>query len=141
MATLLDRAYVLEKARKLHATELGMTITRYLVERFAGDFIDLSYTARLENDFDAIARGEANWHGIVTSAAFQVRDTARAAGLWYDPLAGGPPPPEIAESSDPCPLCGAGMVARNGPYGPFYACSKRSCPAIVNRDGNFEPLY
>ena len=135
MATLLDLEYAIEKSRKLHATDLGLTITTYLVQRFAGDFIDLNYTARLENDFDAIARGETSWHGVVTQAAFQVRDTARAAGLWYDPLAGSPPPPQIEASADPCPLCGAGMMARNGPYGPFYACSKRECPAIVNPDG------
>ena len=135
MTTLLDRAYVLEKARKLHATDLGLTITTYLVQRFAGDFIDLNYTARLENDFDAIARGETSWHGVVTQAAFQVRDTARRWPV-VRPLAGGPPPPQIEASAAPCPLCDAGMVARNGPYGPFYACSKRECPAIVNPDGS-----
>ena len=122
-----------EKSRKLHATDLGTHhYHRILSNALPGDFIDLNYTARLENDFDAIARGEASWHGIVTQAAFQVRDTARAAGLWYDPLAGGPPPPQIEASADPCPLCGAGMRPAMAPMGLFTpAVSENARPSSI----------
>ncbi|TVR47005.1 MAG: type I DNA topoisomerase [Planctomycetota bacterium] len=135
MTTLLDRNYVVEKQRKLQASELGMTVTDYLVHHFVGDFIDLAYTARLEAALDAVARGERIWHQVVTVAAERVRDAARLAGLWYDPLAGGAPAAGLPDCPNPCPLCAASMVARNGPYGPFYACSVRSCPGILDAQG------
>ena len=52
----------------------------------SGNFIDLDYTARLEDDLDRIARGDADWEKVVTEASFAVIALARRAGLWYDPL-------------------------------------------------------
>jgi len=93
MRTILDRGYVGEEKRKLHATPIGEAVTRFLVRHFTGNFIDLDYTARLEGDLDRISRGEADWESIVTQASFALRDLARRAGLWYDPFQPRPPAP------------------------------------------------
>ncbi|MFI5345619.1 MAG: type I DNA topoisomerase [Elusimicrobiota bacterium] len=91
MRVILERGYVQELKRKLHATELGLGVTDFLVRHYGGNFIDLDYTARLEDDLDKIARGEAGWEKVVTDASFAVVALARRAGLWYDPLVPRPP--------------------------------------------------
>jgi len=93
MRTIIDRGYVEEKKRKLHATELGQSVTDFLVRNFTGNFIDLNYTARLEEDLDRISRGEADWEKVVTEASFAVLKLAQRAGLRGNPLAPAPPPP------------------------------------------------
>ena len=86
MRTILTRGYVEEKKRMLHCTPLGMQVTAFLVRNYSGNFIDLDYTARLEEELDKISRGELEWQKVVTEAAFGVLALARGAGLWYDPL-------------------------------------------------------
>jgi DNA topoisomerase-1 len=92
MRTILDRGYVEEKKRKLHATELGLSVTDFLVRHFTGNFIDLGYTARLEEDLDKISRGEADWERVVTEASFAVLKLAQRAGLRGNPLQPAPQP-------------------------------------------------
>ena len=96
MRTIIDRGYVEEKKRKLHATELGLSVTEFLVRNFTGNFIDLNYTARLEDDLDKISRGEADWEQVVTEASFAVLKLAQRAGLRGNPLQ--PPQPVKKES-------------------------------------------
>jgi DNA topoisomerase-1 len=86
MRVIIERGYVKEEKRKLHATPLGLSVTDFLVRNYTGNFIDLDYTARLEDDLDKIARGDADWEKVVTEASFAVIALARRAGLWYDPL-------------------------------------------------------
>ena len=86
MRTILERGYVGEKQRKLFATPLGMAVTDFLVRHYAGNFIDLAFTARLENDLDRIAKGEALWQQVVTEASHAVLALAQKAGLRGNPL-------------------------------------------------------
>ncbi len=58
MRVILERGYVQEEKRKLHATPLGLGVTDFLVRHYSGNFIALDYTARLEEDLDRIARGD-----------------------------------------------------------------------------------
>ncbi|MDE2492028.1 MAG: type I DNA topoisomerase [Elusimicrobia bacterium] len=94
MKVLLLRGYVKEEKRKLLATPLGLSVVDFLIRHYAGNFIDVDYTARLEDDLDRISRGEADWEKVVTDASFAVIKLARGAGLWYDPLAPRPPRPD-----------------------------------------------
>ena len=68
MRVILERGYVKEEKRKLHATPLGLNASDFLVRNYSGNFIDMDYTARLEDDLDKIARGEASWEKVVTEA-------------------------------------------------------------------------
>ncbi len=86
MGTLLARTYVEDLKRMLHATDLGLTVNAFLTKRYAGNFIELDYTRRMEEELDRIARGEAAWEPAVTTAAKGVLTLARLAGL------GGPSP-------------------------------------------------
>jgi DNA topoisomerase I len=86
MRTILERGYVGEKQRKLFAMELGMAVTDFLIHHYGGNFIDLGFTARLEEELDRIARGEAPWQQVVTDAAQSVLVLAQRAGLRGNPL-------------------------------------------------------
>jgi DNA topoisomerase-1 len=96
MRTILERGYVGEKQRKLFATDLGMAVIDFLVHHYAGNFIDLGFTARLEADLDRIARGEAPWQQVVTDAAQSVLALAQRAGLRGNPLTESDPRPPTA---------------------------------------------
>ena len=86
MKTILDRGYVGEEKRMLHATELGLRVTDFLVASYAGNFIEKDYTAKLEGRLDAIARGEADWQQTVTAESFAILAAAQRAGLRGNPL-------------------------------------------------------
>ncbi|MBI3297777.1 MAG: type I DNA topoisomerase [Elusimicrobia bacterium] len=86
LRTVLARAYVEEKKRKLHATPLGRSVTVFLVRNFTGNFVDLDFTRRMEEELDRVARGEADWQKVVTEASFAVLKLAKKAGLWGNPL-------------------------------------------------------
>ncbi|MBI4677635.1 MAG: type I DNA topoisomerase [Elusimicrobia bacterium] len=101
MRTVLERGYVEEKKRKLHATPLGQSVTDFLVRFFTGNFIDIDYTARLEGELDRISRGEADWEKVVTEASFAVLRLAQRAGLGSNPLQ--PRPSRPASSQPPAP--------------------------------------
>ncbi len=89
MKVILERAYVIEEKRMLQATELGLSMTDFLVHHFAGDFIERDYTRRMEEALDSVARGETPWEGLVTRAAHGVLAKAQAAGLRGNPLVDG----------------------------------------------------
>ncbi|MBI5209969.1 MAG: type I DNA topoisomerase [Elusimicrobia bacterium] len=93
MRTILERGYAQEEKRKLRATPLGLAVTDFLVRHYSGNFIDLGYTARLEEELDRISRGEADWEKVVTEASFAVLKLAQRAGLYRNPLQPAPPAP------------------------------------------------
>ena len=95
MATIVERGYVEITRRKLHATELGMALTAFLVKAYGGNFIEPDFTNRVEADLDRIASGEQAWEPFLISAAREVVTLARRAGLWYDPFQ---PPGSAARS-------------------------------------------
>ena len=57
LQTIVDRGYVWKKGAALVPTFLAFAVTR-LLEQHLGDLVDLDFTARMENDLDAIAGGE-----------------------------------------------------------------------------------
>ena len=57
IGVILDRGYVVKRGQALVPTWLAFSVTRLLEEHFA-ELIDYDFTANLENDLDAIARGE-----------------------------------------------------------------------------------
>jgi DNA topoisomerase-1 len=90
MATILQREYVSIRRRKLHASELGIALTAFLVRAYAGNFIEPDFTNRVESDLDRIASGERPWEPFLIQSARDVVALARRAGLWYDPLGSAP---------------------------------------------------
>src|SRR4051812_42296069 len=114
ISTILDRGYVRVEERRLHPELIGEIVTDFLVEYF-GDYVDLAFTARMEEEPDEVARGERAWVPFLRA--------------FYDPLAElvaekrRTTKRETEETDEVCSL-GHPMVIRLGRNGRFLACSK-----------------
>jgi DNA topoisomerase-1 len=58
--TLRQREYVEMDKKRFVPTDVGRIVNRFLTEHFS-DYIDYDFTARLEDELDAISRGEKEW--------------------------------------------------------------------------------
>ena len=68
--TIMERGYVAEEARKLHATPQGIELVVALVKA-QFQFIEFRYTQDMEKRLDAIAEGKEEYKAVV-SAAYSV---------------------------------------------------------------------
>src|SRR5215210_79952 len=113
ISTILDRGYVRVEERRLHPEEIGEIVTDYLVEHF-GDYVDLSFTAKMEEDLDEVARGERPWvpllHDFFTPLQALVEEKRKTTSR------------PVIETDEVCSL-GHPMVIRLGRNGRFLACS------------------
>ncbi len=117
ISTIQERQYVTKEDKKLLPTELGNSVTDFLVQYFP-DILDLPFTAKLENDLDAIANGDKKWQPVIADfyGPFEKElaksyDTAEKVKV------------AVEELDETCPDCGNPLVARMGRYGKFVACS------------------
>ena len=60
ISTLRDREYVEVEAKRFHPTDVGKLVNNFLTAHFS-DYVDYEFTAKLEDDLDAISRGEKEW--------------------------------------------------------------------------------
>ena len=113
ISTILDRGYVRVEERRLRPEEIGVIVTDWLVEHF-GEYVDLAFTARMEEELDEVADGKRPWVPFLRA--------------FYDPLA-----ERVAEkkktthrsTEETDEVCSEGhpMVIRLGRNGRFLACS------------------
>jgi DNA topoisomerase-1 len=113
ISTILDRGYVRVEQRRLHPELIGEIVTDYLVEHF-GDYVDLSFTAKMEEDLDEVARGERPWvpllHDFFTPLQALVEEKKKTTK-------------RPVEATDEVCSLGHPMVIRLGRNGRFLACS------------------
>ena len=60
ITTILERRYIEKEQKQLVPTELGKVVNKLLVENFS-DIIDVEFTAKIEEEFDAVAEGKEYW--------------------------------------------------------------------------------
>ncbi|KGM53444.1 DNA topoisomerase I [Lysobacter arseniciresistens ZS79] len=60
IATLLFRKYVELESRRFHPTDVGRAVSKFLSSHFT-QYVDYDFTARLEDELDAVSRGEEAW--------------------------------------------------------------------------------
>ena len=60
ISTLQQREYVELEKRRFQPTDVGRLVNAFVTEHFA-DYVDYEFTARLEDDLDAVSRGEREW--------------------------------------------------------------------------------
>ncbi len=102
ISTLQEREYVILENRRFKPTDVGRIVNRFLTDYF-DQVVDYGFTARLEDELDAIARGEEEWvpvldafwgpfHARVEDVAANVsrQDVAQARELGLDPASGKP---------------------------------------------------
>ncbi|MEF3193181.1 MAG: DNA topoisomerase I [Halothiobacillaceae bacterium] len=102
ISTLLDRKYVILENRRFRPTDVGRIVNRFLTEHFPR-YVDLGFTADLEDQLDAISRGEEDWVPVLDAfwGPFSERvkdvgenvsrqDVTQARELGLDPASGKP---------------------------------------------------
>jgi DNA topoisomerase-1 len=60
ISTLQNREYVEMDKKRFIPTDIGRIVNRFLTDHF-NRYVDFDFTARLEDELDAIARGEKEW--------------------------------------------------------------------------------
>jgi DNA topoisomerase-1 len=60
ISTLRNREYVEMDNRRFIPTDVGRVVNRFLTEYFS-QYVDYEFTARMEDDLDAVSRGEREW--------------------------------------------------------------------------------
>ncbi len=58
--TLLAREYVTLDSRRFRPTDVGRAVAKFLSGHFA-QYVDYDFTAKLEDELDAVSRGEEDW--------------------------------------------------------------------------------
>ena len=58
--TLLNREYVYLDARRFRPTDVGRAVAKFLSAHFT-QYVDYDFTAKLEDELDAVSRGEEDW--------------------------------------------------------------------------------
>ncbi len=133
ISTLQQREYAELENRRFRPTDVGRLVNAFVTEHFA-DYVDYDFTARLEDDLDAVSRGERDWvplldrfwkpfHQKVSEKEASVTRTeaSQARTLGADPKSGRP----ISV-----------RVGRYGPYAQIGSASDEDKPrfASLGRD-------
>jgi DNA topoisomerase-1 len=66
IATLLQREYVVLENRRFRPTDMGRIVNRFLTQHFTR-YVDYDFTAKMEDELDAVSRGEQDWIPLMGS--------------------------------------------------------------------------
>ena len=117
MNTLITRKYARLEKRAFFPEDVGMVVSDLLTTHFK-QYVDYDFTAKMEENLDAISRGEEQWRPLL-------------AGFWK-------PFHELLEQKEKevskgdltteaidqdCPECSKKLVIKLGKRGKFIACS------------------
>ncbi len=137
--TIVDRGYVVKEGRTLIPTDTGDVVSTFLEKHFK-KYIGDNFTAEMENNLDAISKGEDDYVKVLSGfyAPF-LRDIKNKEDI-----------PKLtnlgeAPSKFSCPKCKSKMVYKLGRTGKFMSCSKYpKCDGALTLDGkeigNEEPI-
>ncbi len=60
ISTLQNREYVTLDNKRFYPTDVGRIVNKFLTEHFT-KYVDYDFTANLEDELDAVSRGEKDW--------------------------------------------------------------------------------
>jgi DNA topoisomerase I len=118
ISVLLDRYYVVRKARQLAPTVLGRIINDMLVRSFP-ELLDPGFTAAMEKKLDGVEEGRSDWQSMIRE--FYGPFAARVDEVQHSIESQKGVMDEATTAV--CELCGRPMVKKLGRYGFFIACT------------------
>jgi len=137
ITTVIDRGYVERDERRLKPTEVAYLVIDLLVKHFP-EIVDYQFTATMEQQFDDIAEGKAEWQPVLHTFydKFHANLVTKDAEISKK---------DVTEKATDqiCERCGKPMVEKFGRFGKFLACTGYpECTNTINldRDGNHAPL-
>ena len=111
--TLKDREYVELENRRFTPTSTGRVVAKFLSKHFE-QYVDYDFTARLEDELDAISRGEHEWRPLLREfwTPFIERVNEKEDTVSRQEA-------QLARELGTDPKTGKPVIVRVGRYGPF----------------------
>ena len=117
ISTLQAREYVNLEKKRFRPTDVGRIVNKFLTEYFS-QYVDYEFTAKLEDELDAISRGEEDWLPLLASfwSPFKHQIDETEANVSRQDV--------THEALDEtCPKCGKPLSIRLGRRGRFIGCT------------------
>ena len=130
ISTLLQREYVELMNKRFHPTDVGRVVGKFLVDHFT-KYVDYNFTAQLEDELDAVARGEEDWVPLLTRfwSPFKLQVETKDKEVQRSDVT-----QELLDED--CPKCGKKLSSRLGRSGRFIGCTGYpECDYTRNIDG------
>ena len=125
ISTLEDKKYIKHEKSALVPLPIGMKISDFLSPAFKDFFMDISFTASLENQLDQIESGEKDFLEVVSAVYEQLKkELKNAKAQKVDKSTG-----------EKCSKCKKhDIVVRFSRFGEFYACEDyKNCKTIFDK--------
>jgi DNA topoisomerase-1 len=118
ISTLQDREYVSLEKKRFHPTDVGRVVNKFLTKYFTR-YVDYGFTARLEDELDAVSRGEEEWIPLLRQfwqpfkeQIDHTQENVKRSDVTHEAL------------DEACPECGSPLSIRLGRHGRFIGCTK-----------------
>lgn len=117
ISTLQQREYAVLENKRFHPTDVGRVVNRFLTNYFT-NYVDYGFTAGLEDELDAISRGEKEWRPVLGDFWYpfinlvkEIQENVQRKDVTQEPIA------------EKCPQCGQPLSIRLGKRGRFIGCT------------------
>ncbi|MGZ8096408.1 MAG: type I DNA topoisomerase, partial [Methylosarcina sp.] len=117
ISTLQNREYVTLENKRFYPTDVGRIVNKFLTEHFT-KYVDYDFTAKLEDDLDAVSRGEKDWVPLMgefwrpfTSLIQDKDESVQRKDVTQEAI------------DENCPECGSPLSIRLGRNGRFIGCT------------------
>ncbi len=117
ISTLQNREYVTLDKKRFYPTDVGRIVNKFLTEHFT-QYVDYQFTANLEDNLDAVARGEKEWVPLMqefwqpfTSLIHDKEESVQRKDVTQESL------------DEQCPECNSQLSIRLGRNGRFIGCT------------------
>lgn len=117
IATLKNREYVEVDNKRFKPTDIGRIVNRFLTNYFT-QYVDYGFTANLEDQLDAIARGDQEWIPVLRNFWQPFKDL-------IDHTKANVSRKDVTQEKieEKCPKCGSDLSIRLGKRGRFIGCT------------------
>lgn len=116
ISTLQHREYVTLDQKRFKPTDVGRIVNKFLTQYFT-QYVDYNFTANLEDELDAVARGEKEWVPLMGEfwAPFKelvdfTNENVQRSDVTQEAI------------DEACPKCGKPLSIRLGKRGRFIGC-------------------
>ena len=133
ISTLQNREYVTLENKRFTPTDVGRIVNKFLTEHFT-KYVDYDFTANLEDELDAVSRGEKDWIPLMaefwkpfTNLIHEKEESVQRKDVTQEAI------------DEKCPECGSQLSIRLGRNGRFIGCTNYpecSYTRNLNDDGS-----
>ena len=117
ISTLQNREYVTLETKRFYPTDVGRIVNKFLTEHFT-KYVDYDFTANLEDELDAVSRGEKDWIPLMrafwdpfTNLIHEKEESVQRKDVTQEAI------------NENCPECGNPLSIRLGRNGRFIGCT------------------